>query len=82
MNYVKYNRSLVMLEEQGSQFAGRESAPIKGYLKVETGNNKGAIRCTVQNLRFYEKGRLHIQIDIIRKKRGKNNSYHHWKPAG
>lgn len=56
MNYVKYNRSFVMMEEQNNQFAARESAPIKGYLKVETGNNKGALRCTVQNLKYYEKG--------------------------
>jgi hypothetical protein len=56
MNYVKYNRAFVMMEEQGGQFAARESAPIKGYLKVETGNNKGALRCVVQNLRYFEKG--------------------------
>ncbi len=56
MNYVKYNRAFVMMEEQGSQFASRESAPIKGYLKVETGNNKGALRCVVQNLRYFERG--------------------------
>lgn len=55
MNYVKYNRAFVMMEEQGGQFAARESAPIKGYLKVETGNNKGALRCVVQNLRYFEK---------------------------
>ncbi len=55
MNYVKYNRAFVMMEEQSSQFASREAAPIKGYLKVETGNNKGALRCVVQNLRYFEK---------------------------
>lgn len=55
MNYVKYNRSFVMLEEQSSEFSAR-STPIKGHLKVETGNNKGALRCAVQNLRYYDKG--------------------------
>lgn len=56
MNYVKYNRAFVMMEEQSSQFAARDAAPIKGYLKVETGNNKGALRCVVQNLKYFEKG--------------------------
>ncbi len=68
MNYVKYNRSLVMLEEQSSQFAAKESAPSKGYLKVETGNNKGAIRCTVQNLKFYEKGDYIYKLILFGKK--------------
>lgn len=56
MNYVKYNRSFVMMEEQSNKFASKASSPIKGYLKVETGNNKGAMRCAVQNLHYYEKG--------------------------
>ena len=68
MNYVKYNRSFVMMEEQNNQFAARESAPIKGYLKVETGNNKGALRCTVQNLRYYEKGDYIYKLILFGKK--------------
>lgn len=68
MNYVKYNRAFVMMEDQGSQFAARESAPIKGYLKVETGNNKGALRCVVQNLRFYEKGDYIYKLILFGKK--------------
>lgn len=68
MNYVKYNRSFVMMEEQGNQFAARETAPIKGYLKVETGNNKGALRCAVQNLRFYEKGDYIYKLILFGKK--------------
>lgn len=68
MNYVKYNRAFVMMEDQGSQFAARESAPIKGYLKVETGNNKGALRCVVQNLRFFEKGDYIYKLILFGKK--------------
>ena len=68
MNYVKYNRSFVMMEEQNNQFAARESVPIKGYLKVETGNNKGALRCTVQNLRYYEKGDYIYKLILFGKK--------------
>lgn len=68
MNYVKYNRSFVMMEEQGSQFAGKESVPIKGYLKVETGNNKGALRCVVQNLRYFDKGDYIYKLILFGKK--------------
>ena len=68
MNYVKYNRAFIMMEEQSNQFAVKESAPIKGYLKVETGNNKGAIRCAVQNLRYYEKGDYIYKLILFGKK--------------
>ena len=68
MNYVKYNRSLVMMEEQTNKFAAKESTPVKGYLKVETGNNKGALRCTVQNLRFYDKGDYIYKLILFGKK--------------
>ena len=68
MNYVKYNRAFVMMEEQSSQFAAKESAPIKGYLKVETGNNKGALRCIVQNLRYFEKSDYIYKLILFGKK--------------
>lgn len=68
MNYVKYNRSFVMMEEQSSQFSAKEAIPIKGYLKVETGNNKGALRCAVQNLRYYEKGDYIYKLILFGKK--------------
>ena len=68
MNYVKYNRAFVMLEEQNNQFAAKESIPVKGYLKVETGNNKGALRCVVQNLRYFEKGDYIYKLILFGKK--------------
>jgi hypothetical protein len=68
MNYVKYNRTFVMLEEQNRQFAEKESAPVKGYLKVETGNNKGALRCIVQNLKYFEKGDYIYKLILFGKK--------------
>ncbi len=55
MNYTKYTRTFVMMEEQTTDFSARQ-APVKGYLKVETGNNKGALRCVVQNLKYYSRG--------------------------
>ncbi|MDD3199327.1 MAG: hypothetical protein PHV95_09035 [Eubacteriales bacterium] len=68
MNYVKYNRSFVMMEEQNTQFAAKESAEIKAYLKVETGNNKGAFRCSVQNLKYFEKGDYIYKLILFGKK--------------
>lgn len=55
MNYVKYNRNFVMMEEQSKDFTAKDS-PVKGYLKIETGNNKGALRCVVQNLKYHSRG--------------------------
>lgn len=68
MKYIKYNRSFVMLEEQNNKFALKESGEVKGYLKVETGNNKGAIRCAVQNLKYYEKGDYIYKLILFGKK--------------
>lgn len=55
MNYGRYNRAVMILSEQGRDFAAAEGR-VAGYLKVETGNNKGAMRCSVENLRSYPKG--------------------------
>lgn len=57
-----------MMEEQSNQFAAKESASVKGYLKVETGNNKGALRCTVQNLKYYDKGDYIYKLILFGKK--------------
>lgn len=67
MNYVKYNRTFVMLEEQTRDYCARD-APIKGYLKVETGNNKGAMRCVVQNLKYYSRGDYIYKLIFFGKK--------------
>ncbi len=67
MNYMKYNRSLVMLEAQSSEFSAKEGA-VKGHLKVETGNGKGALRCTVQNLRYYPKGEYIYKLILFGRK--------------
>lgn len=57
-----------MMEDQGEQFASKASAPIKGHLKVETGNNKGALRCGVQNLKYYDKGDYIYKLILFGKK--------------
>lgn len=52
MNYTKYNRFFVMLEDQKSKFFCKPG-DIKGYLKIETGNEAGILKCNIQNLRYY-----------------------------
>ncbi|NLP29590.1 MAG: hypothetical protein GX363_00480 [Clostridiales bacterium] len=74
MNYVRYRRSFVMLEEQSRDYCARD-APIKGYLKVETGNNKGAMRCVVQNLRYYSRGDYIYKLIFFGKSRDKTIHY-------
>lgn len=69
MNFVKYNRTFVMMEEQTKDFSAKE-APVKGYLKVETGNNKGALRCVVQNLKYYTRGEYIYKLIFFGKKHG------------
>lgn len=43
MNYKKYTRKFIMLKDESDGNA-------KGYVRIETGNNKGAIRCQVEEL--------------------------------
>jgi hypothetical protein len=57
-----------MMEEQNDKFAAKGSAPVKGYLKVETGNNKGAMRCAVQNLNYYPKRDYVYKLILFGKK--------------
>ncbi|MGI6751644.1 MAG: hypothetical protein ACOX4U_03385 [Anaerovoracaceae bacterium] len=69
--YVKYNRTFVMMEPQGSDFtaATSDDDQIKGYLKIETGNNKGAMRCIVQNLKPYGQSEYIYKLIFFGKKK-------------
>ncbi len=69
MNYKKYSRRLIHLEEQNRDFAAKET-PIKGYLRIETGNNKGAVRCYVENLKFFQKGTYLYKLVLFGEKNG------------
>ena len=53
MDYVKYSRAVIVLEEKDREFADKPGTEMKGYLRVETGNNRGAIRCVIQNIKYY-----------------------------
>lgn len=55
MNYRRYHRSVTVFVGQNRDFSipGREAG---GNLKIETGNERGAMRCNLTNLQPYAKG--------------------------
>jgi len=55
MDYMKYEKTFVMLTGQNDDFALRPEAPVTGHIKIETGSNKGAMRIGVQNLRYFDR---------------------------
>jgi len=55
MDYTKYRRDIIMLETGRRETQSGQEAE-RGYLKLETGNNKGALRCVVQKLRYGKPG--------------------------
>lgn len=56
MNYEKYDRFFIRLEGENRDFAMRTAESVRGHIKIETGNRKGAMRIGVQNLRYQGKG--------------------------
>lgn len=54
MEYMKYQRSFVMLEEQNKKFAIKQGETSRGHIKIETGGNKGALRIGVENIEPFQ----------------------------
>lgn len=54
MDYDKYDRFFVMLEEQSEAFAMRQSTRSGGHIKIETSGGRGAMRIGVRNLKHFE----------------------------
>ncbi|MBN7774129.1 hypothetical protein [Clostridium aminobutyricum] len=69
MEYIKYNKELVLLQEENRDFAARLEQSIYGNMRIETGNNKGAIRISVQNLRFFDRGRYVYKLILFGEKK-------------
>lgn len=69
MEYTKYNKSMVLLSEENRDFAAKTEQAIYGNLRVETGNNKGAISLSVQNLRFFERNRYIYKLILFGEKK-------------
>lgn len=55
MDYERYDRFFIIMEGQSEAFAMRAGEAAKGHIKIETGNNRGAMRIGVQNVKYYEK---------------------------
>lgn len=69
MEYKKYNKTMVLLSEENRDFADKTDQAIYGNLRIETGNNKGAISLSVQNLRFFERNRYVYKLILFGEKR-------------
>nr|WP_315024787.1 hypothetical protein [uncultured Aminipila sp.] len=69
MEYTKYNKTMVLLSEENRDFAAKTEQAIYGNLRIETGNNKGAISLSVQNLRFFERNRYIYKLILFGEKK-------------
>lgn len=69
MEYKKYNKVMVLLSEENRNFADKTEQDIYGNLRIETGNNKGAISLSVQNLKFFERNRYIYKLILFGEKR-------------
>lgn len=68
MDYTRYSRAVIMLEEKNREFAIRPGEEMKGYLRVETGNGRGAIRCVMQNVKYFPRSEYTYQLILFGKR--------------
>lgn len=71
MDYTRYKKNVVMLNEQNRDFALDRNKPVTGYIKLETGEGKGALRIGGENLRYYEKGKYAYKLILFGKQKEK-----------
>lgn len=69
MDYTRYSRAVVVLEERSREFAARPREEIKGYLRVETGNSRGAFRCVIQNVKYFPRKEYTYQLILFGKRK-------------
>ncbi len=67
MNYSKYTRSFIILDDKKSDFRNTNEN-IKGHVKIELRNNQGTLKCNVQNLKYYEDARYLYKLYFFGKK--------------
>lgn len=65
MDYTRYSREVVILEEKDREFAYRPGEEMKGYLRVETGNGRGAFRCVMQNVKYHPRSEYTYQLILF-----------------
>lgn len=97
MDYERYERFFIIMEGQSEDFAMRAGDSAKGHIKIETGNNRGAMRIGVQNVKYYEKSdyiykliffgtvrekMIHVIIGTVNVNRmGSGETYFRFNPA-
>lgn len=52
MDYIKYEKTYVMMEEENHSFANDEKDRVGGVIRIETGNGRGAIKADIKNLLY------------------------------
>ncbi len=52
MDYIKYEKTYVMMEEENHSFANDETDRVGGVIRIETGNGRGAIKADIKNLLY------------------------------
>lgn len=70
MNYMKYKRFFVLMEDAETERSRGEKRP-GGHVKIETGNRKGAMSCTVQNLKSLSEKPCQYKLIFFGKRREK-----------
>lgn len=68
MDYMRYHRYIILMEGENREFSLRDDT-CRGHLKIETGNNKGALRCRVENLKPMQKNEYVYKLIFFGKKR-------------
>lgn len=72
MDYTKYKKSVVVLKEQSKDFALEKGHPVTGYVKLETGENRGAVRVGAENLKESGKDNYIYKLILFGKYKEKN----------
>lgn len=68
-DYTRYKKSVILLHEENADFASRRDYKIRGDLRIETGNNKGAMSLNVKNLRVFERNKYIYKLILLGEKR-------------
>lgn len=67
--FIKYQKNVIMLNEEKREFSIGDNVRICGTLKIETGNNKGAMSLSIKNLRFFERSRYIYKLILFGEKK-------------
>lgn len=75
MDFTKTTRSPIMLTEENKRFSLNREKDIRGYIKLETDDDKGLVVITVDNVRFFPNGEYIYKL-IFAGTRKERRHYH------